>query len=576
MERKIDVTWDGNPDTKENMAGYTNKVDAKMTIDLSGANHSYYQSKAQDDHPWRGKSAFGFATILNRNSCDDMSANGPLSVNLPPLQSYHATNMGDKTKLSAHKVPARPMPTPIAPLGDSSLVDLAALQNRSLKLKIKKKHVDISPAYVTQGNGSGPLLAPSPSTGMPRKLALAPAPSLDDDDDDSGDDDENAANAAHGGAALRGGRWTSEEHERFLQGFRLHGHKWKRVQMVVRSRTVTQVRTHAQKYLLKLQKLSGGPEQRTSGSGPEGERFLAPSQFGSGATSPTQSTTSLPDGDERPDGSFPLTEPVAVEYNADGSVRTPLPAARKLKSMKKQPKRPKRSEIEGSSLIHIEEAAYTLCALMKEHFDDLEALTTDHEDDLEHDEDDIDEDESTENESEAGDSPVSESKKRYLCRKCRVPKKGHVCPDASSGEESSSKLSLQKMSLHEDADAGEPLVADWQHLDQYLGHSVVRCFGPNVWCRGRLDQVVRAADCSEQDQIRIVYAEAPLGAASRHEWLLKSDAIECVALAGLNDDATTFGVFSGSSLKKRKLWQTVASNLMAVADLHPAKRLCSP
>ncbi|EQC32303.1 hypothetical protein SDRG_10050 [Saprolegnia diclina VS20] len=598
--RKIDVAWDGNPEAKENMAAYNNTVvEPKMAMDLASAANTYYMTKPHDDHPWRGKSAFGFATILNRNSCDDMGANGPLSVNLPPLQSYHAASslvekakLTTSSRLSAHKVPHRPMPTPIAPLGEA-MIDMSGLQNRSLKLKIKKKHVDISPAYTAQPNG--PMLAPTPSNGAPRKLPLAPAPSMDDDDDDSGDDDgENPTGATHNGAALRGGRWTSEEHERFLQGFRLHGHKWKRVQMVVRSRTVTQVRTHAQKYLLKLQKMSGGPEtQRSttanSGAADADGRFLAPSQFGSGATSPTQSMTSGNDDEAAHDKVVMTMHEGGQPGSPRSAVTLQTAQPRKLKTMKKQvaqKRTNKRSDLDGSSLVHIEEAAYTLCALMKEHIDDLEAIVTDHEDD---DGMEVDDTESTEDESmDSSSSPVSsaEMKKRYHCRKCRVPKKGHVCPEASSGEDSGAKsLSLKKMSLHEsDLDCYEPLEAEWNDLDKYVGYRVARCFGPNLWCRGTIDQVV--ATGSDQDKIHIVYSEA----SGRHEWLLKSDAIECIAIEGLNtDDDEAYGVFAGSSLRKRKHWNSLASSLRESPEkdddfdddddagaAHPAKRLCSP
>ena len=44
------------------------------------------------------------------------------------------------------------------------------------------------------------------------------------------------------------GRWTKEEHDRFLKGLEEHGREWKKVAGVVGTRTVMQVRTHAQKY----------------------------------------------------------------------------------------------------------------------------------------------------------------------------------------------------------------------------------------------------------------------------------------------------------------------------------------
>jgi len=50
------------------------------------------------------------------------------------------------------------------------------------------------------------------------------------------------------------GRWTKEEHTAFLQGLKMYGKEWKKVAAKVRTRTVVQTRTHAQKYFQKLQK----------------------------------------------------------------------------------------------------------------------------------------------------------------------------------------------------------------------------------------------------------------------------------------------------------------------------------
>mmetsp|Transcript_17517 Transcript_17517/g.50462 ORF Transcript_17517/g.50462 Transcript_17517/m.50462 type:complete len:775 (-) Transcript_17517:1217-3541(-) len=50
------------------------------------------------------------------------------------------------------------------------------------------------------------------------------------------------------------GRWTKEEHEAFLLGLKLYGKEWKKVAAKVKTRTVVQTRTHAQKYFQKLQK----------------------------------------------------------------------------------------------------------------------------------------------------------------------------------------------------------------------------------------------------------------------------------------------------------------------------------
>jgi SHAQKYF class myb-like DNA-binding protein len=50
------------------------------------------------------------------------------------------------------------------------------------------------------------------------------------------------------------GRWTREEHFRFLEALKLYGKEWKRVQMHVGTRSSTQARSHAQKFFVKLEK----------------------------------------------------------------------------------------------------------------------------------------------------------------------------------------------------------------------------------------------------------------------------------------------------------------------------------
>ena len=56
------------------------------------------------------------------------------------------------------------------------------------------------------------------------------------------------------------GKWTDDEHERFLRGLELHGRKWSKIANFVQSRSSVQVRTHAQKYFL------GYPKPRKEGS----------------------------------------------------------------------------------------------------------------------------------------------------------------------------------------------------------------------------------------------------------------------------------------------------------------------
>jgi SHAQKYF class myb-like DNA-binding protein len=50
------------------------------------------------------------------------------------------------------------------------------------------------------------------------------------------------------------GRWTKEEHQSFVEAIKLHGKNWKKVEEYVGTRTGAQIRSHAQKFFLKLEK----------------------------------------------------------------------------------------------------------------------------------------------------------------------------------------------------------------------------------------------------------------------------------------------------------------------------------
>lgn len=196
-----------------------------------------------------------------------------------------------------------------------------------------------SDGNVTSNSDSSPLTTAQSLDELqetPRKAAqpsrrIAPAPT----EEDEGGDEESTA-----GGNIRGGRWSSDEHERFLAGFRIHGHKWKRVQQVVRTRSVTQVRTHAQKYLLKLAKLNGDKKP----SGGEGTNANSSSD-----TESTHNHSMQDDGDER-------------------SPR---------KKMRRQDQR------ESVDEDYIAAAATTLCFLMRQKIDSLFDCRMEEEKDLE-------------------------------------------------------------------------------------------------------------------------------------------------------------------------------------------------
>eukprot|EP00536_Pseudo-nitzschia_multiseries_P016337 jgi/Psemu1/263567/estExt_Genewise1Plus.C_10800004 len=66
------------------------------------------------------------------------------------------------------------------------------------------------------------------------------------------------------------GRWTTEEHDAFLIGIEMYGKEWKKVAAKVKTRTVVQTRTHAQKYFQKLKKENEGQKFKKEN---EGQKF---------------------------------------------------------------------------------------------------------------------------------------------------------------------------------------------------------------------------------------------------------------------------------------------------------------
>ena len=84
------------------------------------------------------------------------------------------------------------------------------------------------------------------------------------------------------------GRWTREEHEAFLLALQQYGKEWKKVAAKVKTRTVVQTRTHAQKYFQKLQKgLANDKGDVTMGTVAEAKKILpiASARRGSGPSS---------------------------------------------------------------------------------------------------------------------------------------------------------------------------------------------------------------------------------------------------------------------------------------------------
>ena len=48
------------------------------------------------------------------------------------------------------------------------------------------------------------------------------------------------------------GRWSEEEHEKFLEGIVLYNINWKKIKTLIGTRSIIQVRSHAQKFFKKI------------------------------------------------------------------------------------------------------------------------------------------------------------------------------------------------------------------------------------------------------------------------------------------------------------------------------------
>ncbi|KAL4462623.1 hypothetical protein ABPG74_000453 [Tetrahymena malaccensis] len=101
------------------------------------------------------------------------------------------------------------------------------------------------PKSTDQQTNSQSVIPPSP--GKPNKQTSSAEDEGNNDNSNSQSNNEKVSNKTSG-------RWTKDEHKKFIEGIQKYGRNWKKVEEHIGTRTGAQIRSHAQKFFNRLEK----------------------------------------------------------------------------------------------------------------------------------------------------------------------------------------------------------------------------------------------------------------------------------------------------------------------------------